>query len=207
MKKTFIIGVSSPSGGGKTALVKCLSERLDGSIVLSFDEYDEAGHITHPESFRRWLENGADQNAWQAPRLIADLAQLKSGHPIASLENESPILPTQFIIFDAPLGRAHREMGQYIDFMIFIDTPLDVAMARRILRDFYDDGPFASVQQATELQQSLEHYLEFARQAYLEMDKQVKPSCDLIVDGLLSLNNQTAQVIETLQQKLSLAAL
>ena len=33
------------------------------------------------------------------------------------------------------MGRAHSDSGQFIDLMVFIDTPLDIAMARRILRD------------------------------------------------------------------------
>ncbi len=204
MKQGFVLGISAISGGGKTVLVKHLAERLDESVVLSFDEYDEAGHVTHPESFRRWLRDGADQNAWQAPRLAADLAQLKSGNPIASPVDRSPILPAQFVIFDAPLGRAHRSTGQHIDLMVYIDTPLDVAMARRILRDFCGDGSSLSVQQSEELRRSLEDYLEFSRAAYLMMDRHVKPSCDLVVDGLLSLDELANQLIEALKKRTEL---
>ena len=86
--------------------------------------------------------------------------------------------------------------------MVYIDTPLDVAMARRILRDFYWDGSSLSVQQNEALQGSLEDYLEFAREAYLVMDEQIKPSCDLVVDGLLSSNELADQVIEALGEKI-----
>lgn len=41
-----------------------------------------------------------------------------------------------YILLDYPFAKMHSGMQEYIDYTIFIDTPLDIAMARRILRDF-----------------------------------------------------------------------
>jgi uridine kinase len=44
---------------------------------------------------------------------------------------------------------------------IFIDTPLDIAMVRRILRDFKEDT-------MSEIHSDLKHYITHARKAYLD---------------------------------------
>ncbi len=60
--------------------------------------------------------------------LINDVQLLLSDNP-----------PLNFILLDYPFAYSHNEMNQFINFTIFIDTPLDIALARRILRDFIED--------------------------------------------------------------------
>lgn len=191
----FLVGVSSPSGGGKTTLVENLVTRLKSSVAVLFDEYDDAGTIVHPPSYRTWLAKGADYNAWQTPRLAADLEQLKAGLSVTSLDGKSVVGPAMFVVVDAPLGRAHHETGKHIDLMIYIDTPLDVAMARRILRDQY-------AQPEEELRNDLNSYLEYGRGAYVEQYKQVRPGCELILDGLMSPSELTDKVIEAISARI-----
>ena len=124
----FVVGISSPSGGGKTAITMKVSELLANSVTISFDDYDF--DTVHPSSYRQWLEEGADCNAWKTPRLSDDLGKLKEGKSIISPVDDRIVNPQRYVIFDAPLGYAHAETGKFIDFMVFIDTPLDVAMAR-----------------------------------------------------------------------------
>jgi uridine kinase len=89
----------------------------------------------------------------------------KNPNALISPLDGSRLVPSQYIIFDAPLGYAHKETGQYIDFLVFIDTPLDVAMARRILRDDFAGQSSLSDEQARTLKMNMERYLEFARAA------------------------------------------
>lgn len=41
----------------------------------------------------------------------------------------------EYLILDYPFAYCNEQMMKYIDMAIFIDTPLDIALARRILRD------------------------------------------------------------------------
>ena len=132
-KSSFVIGMSSVSGGGKTAVAKKLTELLQDAVMLCFDDYDDT--TVHPEDLNTWLTAGADYNVWKTPGLTRDLLSLTTGNPITSPVDGSAIPATKYIVFDAPLGRAHSDTGRFIDFMVFIDTPLDIAMARRLLRD------------------------------------------------------------------------
>ncbi len=186
----FIIALGSYGGGGKTTLVHHLASSLSVSTI-AWDDYDEAGLMTHPDD---WIL--ADSNDWKVPQLAKDLRQLKQGQKVASPFDGSSILPTPYIVFDAPLGYAHKETGQFIDFFVFIDTPLDVAMARRILRDYFAGNETLMAEQTKTLKMDMERYLEFARDAYLNMDKNVKPLADLLVDGTLTVEVLSRQVME-----------
>jgi uridine kinase len=188
--RPYVIAIGSYGGGGKTTLVRYLASSLNVSKI-SWDDYDEAGLMTHPDDW-----TAANTNDWKVPRLAADLAHLKQGLTVVSPLDGSSLQPTPYIIFDAPLGYAHRETGQHIDFFVFIDTPLDVAMARRILRDHFAGKETLTLEQTKSLKADLEGYLEFARHAFLGMDKNVKPLADLVVDGTLPIDVVAKQILE-----------
>jgi uridine kinase len=193
-----VIGLSSYTAGGKTTLARRLAELLNAPLLI-WDDYDEAGFMTHPKDWCSWLAEGASSNAWSVPRLAQDLAKLKRGEPIISVVDGSSLSPTPYILFEAPLGYEHLETGKHIDFMVFIDTPLDVAMARRVLRDYFGDLSTLSDELAMTLKSEMESYLEFSRAAYLNMDKTVKLSADLIVDGTLPVETLATQILERLE--------
>jgi uridine kinase len=192
--EVLIIGISSPSGGGKTAITKRTTELLADSIAIHFDDYDF--DTVHPESYRIWLERGADFNDWKTPRLTHDLSKLKAGESIVSPIDGTMVQPKRYVVFDDSLGYAHAETAGLIDFMVFIDTPLDVALARRMLRTFAL-AQRGNVEHVIEsLIAELTAYLEYARHAYCELEKQVKTKCDLVLDGRTSIDDLARQLVD-----------
>jgi hypothetical protein len=65
---------------------------------------------------------------------------------------------------------------------VFIDTPLGVAMARRILRDALCESNVSPEKRIDDLRKELNHYLCKGRHVYLTTDIH-KQGSDLIVDG------------------------
>lgn len=180
IKKPYVIAIAAVSGGGKTATTKLLNEKLCHSKALYFDDYDFEG----PESICEWVENGADHNVWNLTPLVNDLQFLVS-------EQESPL---DFILLDYPFAYSHQEMNTFIDFTIFIDTPLDIALARRIMRDFTDVSVAA-------IQNDVQSYLHRGRFAYLEALRTTKPSSDLIVDGSVALETIVDKIMEAVKNR------
>ena len=195
----FITGMSSPSGGGKTAVAKRVSELLPDSVTIFFDDYDF--DTVHPASFRTWLEDGANYNDWKCPKLRDDLTKLKAGQAIFSPVDGQTINPRKYVVFDAPLGYAHAETGGLIDLMVFIDTPLDVAMARRLLRDYSSASDNRASTDVGRLAPVLSAYLDYGRGAYLEMDRQIKPTCDLILDGCSAVDDLAEAVVRAIRTR------
>lgn len=162
MKKPFIIAINAISGGGKTAITKELQKHFPYSKALFFDDrnYDVDSGI---DDICKWIEDGADVNAFNLTLLADD---------IENLIKEK----CTFIILDYPFGYKHNVISKYIDLSVFVDTPLDIALARRIIRD-YDNTNIIDI--FNDLQQ----YLTQGRKAYLFGLNDAISNADFVVDG------------------------
>ena len=198
-KSSFVIGLSSVSGGGKTAVAKKLTELLQDAVMLCFDDYDDT--TVHPEDLHTWLTAGADYNVWKTPGLTSDLQSLTTGNQITSPVNGSKIPTAKYIVFDAPLGRAHSDTGRFIDFMVFIDTPLDIALARRLLRDIPSHPTQGAEDSIKSLKANLSSYLNGGQLLYLELENQIKQKCDIVLDGRRTVDELAATIYMRLRQQ------
>jgi uridine kinase len=184
IKKTIVIAIAAVSGGGKTTITTHLNKKLNNCKVLYFDDYEFDG----PDDICDWVERGADYNEWKLTPLINDLSYLLS-NSIKSLD---------YIILDYPFAYKHSKMREYIDLTIFIDTPLDIAMARRILRDFKEVS-------SDNIRKDLDIYLSRGRLGYLEALNSIKPNSNFIIDGSLSVDvivNQVYEIIDGISNKI-----
>jgi len=120
--RPLIIAINSISGGGKTFVANYLHSITQNSAVLHFDDrdYDAASGIS---DISQWVEEGADCNKFNLSLLQSDICSLVDKQ-------------VKYIFLDYPFGRRQEQIAKYIDYLIYIDTPLDIAMARRFIRDF-----------------------------------------------------------------------
>lgn len=179
-----VIAVAAPIGGGKSALVQGLATALGGAASLHFDDYELATRQS-PEQLGRWIAAGADFNSLQAPGFAAALHALRRGETIAGRATDKPIRPTRFLVLEMPLGRAYAETAELIDFLVWVDTPLDLALARNLrsltvaaLTENADPQGFLRW-----LDAYLGQYVDQVR-LILELQKtRVAPAADLVLDG------------------------
>lgn len=94
-----------------------------------------------------------------------------------------------YVVLDFPFSYTHDQTSAYINFSIFINTPLDIALDRRIIRDFKDDS-------AANIIENMKHYNLYGRRAYLEMLHTVQPNADFIVDGSLPVAKIVNKILE-----------
>jgi len=66
----------------------------------------------------------------------ADLREFDCPGLRKAVDEEIRTARIDFIILDYPFGRDHPRFENLIDLSVFVDTLLDVAMARRIMRDY-----------------------------------------------------------------------
>jgi len=169
------IGVAAAAGGGKSTLVRALGERIDDAVMVFFDDHP----VTMPPNPLQWLAAGADFNEWKSDSLEAELQSLR--------EQQVPI------VFEAPLGRAHTATGRFIDFLVFVDTPLEVALARWVRRRMKEGISSA------EISGFLEIYESVLRPVYRAQRQQVMVDADLVVDGLAPVEDWTSQVMAAMR--------
>ena len=134
---------------------------------------------------------------------IVETCERKNSDPDSDIEMENytePIAadierlmkePYDYIILDYAFGYLNDCVGKHIDLTVFIDTPLDVALARHIIRDYTSrskesDFGLSDVDEVSleALDKELRWYLTRSRPTYTKMSEMHKPVSDLIVDGM-----------------------
>lgn len=169
-----IIAVSAVTAGGKTTVVNALRDRLPKAAALYFDDYSFEGEV---DDFPRWVSEGADVNVWDLTPLKADIDRfIRSGG-------------YDYLLLDYPFAYQHHMIRDYLDCCIFIDTPLDIALARRVLRDMKDVS-------ADEIRREMETYLNYARTAYVRMVKDHSLASDHVIDGSKALADIVSEAAE-----------
>ncbi|MDP8227184.1 MAG: uridine kinase [Candidatus Celaenobacter polaris] len=183
MKKNIIIGIAGGTGSGKTTLAERIIEELNEPNVfiikqdayyksysaLSFDERKNI-NFDHPDAF-------------DTPLLMKHLNNLKNDFPIDMPQYDFanhlrkketiPISPHKVIMLEGILVFENKELRNFLDIKIFVDTDADVRILRRIKRDIQDRGrTFESV---------YNQYMNTVRPMHLEFVEPSKKYADVIV--------------------------
>ena len=182
----YIIAVAAPIGGGKTSFVTEIAKRLNDATTIHYDRYEK---ITEEPAHNllQWLKNGANFNDFIIPNLSDDLEKLKRGEPIVDPLTNTEIPSKKYIIIEMPLGKEHENTAKYIDLLIWIEIPLDIALARK-LKEF--TGLFlAKHRQETYkdriiwLDTYLDNYLQVIGKVLQMQKTKVSANADIIIDG------------------------
>ena len=199
----YVVAVAGPTGGGKSALVQGLVAQLGDACAVHMDHYERM--TREPiDSVARWAERGADFDELQVPLLGEHLRALKGGEAVVA--GNTRIAPRRYIVFETQFGRAHRDTGPLIDLLIWIDIPLEIALARK-LKSFCAEGLRERREQAARerlewLDGYLASYLELVRRLLLVQASRVRPQADLIVDGSGELDAMVRLAREQVLQRL-----
>lgn len=169
-----VIAIAAVTAGGKTTIVKEIAKRLPNAQSLHFDAYQFEGEV---DDFYQWVQDGADYNVWNLSQLEKDIIKIMG-------EGNC-----DYLILDYPFAYCNTQIEKYIDVAFFIDTPLDIALARRILRDMRDAS-------GEEIRGNLKRYLEYERVAYVQMFKDIQPSSDYVIDGTKSVETIVEEIID-----------
>jgi uridine kinase len=189
MKKPFVISISGLSGSGKTAVTNALKARLVNAAVINFDDYGDRVYLDR--DINEWAADSSDDE-WHTEPVAADVERLLDE-------------PLDYIILDYPFGYGNRLVGQYINLAVFIDVPLDVALARRIIRDYTSREENTNVADVEEvslagLDKELRFYLSRSRSTYARMPEMQKPTSDLVVDGTKTPEEIAYKIIEHVKE-------
>lgn len=176
--KPLVVAIAAISGGGKTTVTRQLTRQISNTRSLHFDDYKFKGE---PENFYDWTINGADYDIWNVETLVNDLKLMINNNYNLS-----------YIFIDYAFAYLNKQMKELINVAIFIDTPLDIAMARRVIRDFENEP-------CVKIINDFKYYLKYGRISYLKMLETVKPNSDIIINGCQSVGETVKEIIKCLQ--------
>lgn len=183
---SHIVAVAGHPGAGKTSVVLGLAEALGDAAVIHMDSYEKMTR-TPMADIARWMDDGADIDAFAFPQLERDLQHLRQGMSIVDPRSKRQVAPCKYILFETQFGRAHSATGRHIDLLLWIETPLDLALARN-LKAFV--AGFLRARQPHQLearlrwlQAYLDNYLGTVRSLMTMQKQRVAAGADFVIDG------------------------
>lgn len=195
----LVIGIAGPSCSGKTSLARALAGRLPGGgVVFELDWY------YHDQSGRSLDDIDVDSPAAIDHNLaITQLRRLAAGHAIerpaydyhahARAPEGVIVQPAANIIVEGLFALYWWEVGELLDYAIFIDAGHDTCLSRRIARDTRERGRSAD--------KVTRQYREQVQPMYEQYVRPTREHAGLILDGEQSLDTLVGYVEDWMEDE------
>jgi uridine kinase len=181
--QTIILGIAGPSASGKSLLSKTIVEELgsDQVVIISEDSYYKSR--THLSMEERAKINYDHPDAFEHDLLHEHLQQLRAGRTVHvplydytihdRSEKTREIGPYTIIVLEGILLLSQSTIREMLDISIFMDTPLDMCLIRRLYRDVKERG--------RDLDSVLSQYESTVRPMYHQFIEPSKRYADIII--------------------------
>lgn len=203
-KNCIIIGISGASASGKSLLARTIVNELGSSkvVIISEDSYYKDNQELPFEA--RQKINYDHPDAFDHVLLRQHLERLQRGetvnvpiynHTIHAREKETrQIGQHTIIVLEGILLFVEKHLRELMDIRIFMDTPLDICLIRRLKRDV--------IERARSFDSVLEQYENTVRPMYLQFIEPSKRYADIIVprggENKIAIDMITAKMRELL---------
>lgn len=151
-KKPIIFAISGASGSGKSLFTQNLRLTLEkhqqAVLVLQEDHYYKSQD--HLSMEQRVVTNYDHPDAFEHDLLSQHLHALSAGKTIdypsycykthTRLKKGQKVKAAPIIIIEGIMLLTQIQLFDHFDFKVFVDTPLDVCLMRRMLRDTQERG-------------------------------------------------------------------
>ncbi len=181
---TYLIGIAGGSGSGKTTLARALAATLGPSvaIIAEDDYYRCATTIPDFDAARHDFDALA---AKDMERLAVDLRALKQGLPVEKplydyiahkrRAERQIVAPADTIIVEGILALADPDVRAAYDLAVWLDTPGDLRLLRRVRRDVAERG--------RSIESVLDQYERTVRTSFLQHARTQAEGADLVLDA------------------------
>ena len=183
----IFIGIAGASASGKSLLAGTVYDELrrelgeDALAIIKEDSYyRDRSELTFEE---REAINYDHPNAFDHDLLIEHLDQLSAGQDVEipiydfTIHNRSadtfPLKPARIIIIEGILILHDKAIRKRLDAKVYMETPLDICLVRRLQRDIAERG--------RTVESVIEQYKRTVRPMFLEFIEPTKQFADIIV--------------------------
>lgn len=186
--KPLIIGIAGPSGSGKSLLANTIVSEIGSQevVVISEDAYYKShNELTFEE---RTKINYDHPNAFDHDLFSQQLTQLQDGktvqvplydHTLHARKKETRRIGKHaIIVLEGILLLVDASLREKMDICIFMDTPLDICLLRRLQRDI--------VERHRSIESVLQQYEDTVRPMYLQFIEPSKRYADILKGDLIT---------------------
>lgn len=181
--KTIIIGIAGASASGKSLLSNTIVDELGSNQVVVISEDSYYKDLSHLPMEERAKVNFDHPNSLDHDLLKKHLTELQASQtiqqPIYDHANHARKRDTvavgqhRIIVLEGILLFTDAELREQMDIRIFMDTPLDICLLRRLKRDILERG--------RTIEAVIDQYEKTVRPMYLQFIEPSKRYADLIV--------------------------
>ncbi len=179
--KVFLIGVTGGSGSGKSTVVDRITKAQPDSICISQDNYYKSASFISNENITSY--NFDRPEALDLELMYQNLVDLKSGKAVdipqydfvlhSRKAENLHIEPRHVIIVDGLMVLYDEKIRGLLDLKLFVDTPADIRLARRLRRDIQERG--------RTVESVLDQYINVVRPGHERYIEPCKAYADLII--------------------------
>ncbi|WDE01347.1 uridine kinase [Thalassomonas actiniarum] len=186
-KKPTVIAIAGASASGKTLFAQTIYDELlaelgaDGISIIKEDAYyRDQSHMTMSE---REKTNYDAPNAFEHELLCKQIGELTQGKNVdcpvycykthTRIDETIKINSTPIILVEGILLFCNEELRNSFDIKMYMDTPLDICLIRRIQRDTVERG--RSIDSITN------QYLDTVRPMYYQHIEPSKSYADIVI--------------------------
>jgi len=183
----IIIGITGASASGKSLLSQTIYQELqedldeDSICILSEDSYyNDQAHLDMEERIKA---NYDHPNAFDHNLLVHHLNELKDGKSVevpmydykihTRVEETITFNPRPVIILEGILLLVDKAIRKRLDTSVYMDTPLDICLIRRLTRDIEE--------RERTMESVISQYRATVRPMFLEFVEPSKQFADIIV--------------------------
>lgn len=177
------IGIAGGTGSGKTTVARNIVKRLalDAVTVIQQDAYYR--DLSDLPAAQRDLLNFDHPDSIEYELFAEHVKRLKGGEEVdqpvydftthTRTDAITPVLPRDVVIVEGILLFHYPDLREILDIKIFVDTPADIRLLRRIRRDIRDRG--------RTLESVTEQYVKTVRPMHEEFVEPSKRWADVII--------------------------
>ena len=202
--KPTIIAIAGPSASGKTLFAQTIHDELvtelgENGISIIYEDayYRDQSHLSMSD---REQTNYDHPNAFEHELLSEHLKKLIENKTIDSpvycykthtrLNETKTFTPTKIILVEGILLLSNQELRDCFDIKVYMDTPLDICLIRRIQRDLVERN--RSIESVTN------QYLATVRPMYHQFIEPSKAWADIVITR----GGKNRMAIEVLKAKI-----
>jgi uridine kinase len=179
----MIIGICGGTGSGKTTIARAIVETVGAKNVVLVEQDSYYRNLSDMPLDERHQANFDHPDAIDSDMLVNHLKRLKQGESIemplydfvthTRMDETEHIDPKPVVIVEGILIFAESRVRDLLDVRVFVDTPDDVRLMRRLRRDITERG--------RTFERTLEQYERTIRPMHFEFVEPSKRHADIII--------------------------
>ena len=181
---TWVIAICGTMGSGKSTLAEHAASALPDCSVIFEDDHNRMTERSLVD-IESWFSRGGPVDEFDLSDVIAQLTKLCPDRLRSVVPNH--VSAHRIVLLETHFGRLHSGLRPWIDFQVWINTPADIAVARKVMQlsqqMTQQNPPVPDSDGLRWIEKFCSGYLTTTRKLFNLQRQQVGALSDVTIDG------------------------